>query len=93
MLSGNTPKNPFDGIDFSKYYDIVANAIEERLPKDLDKEFEDVGNALNEAINGLTEAICRDAENLKDNADQNVDEIVKYSEGIPQLACNMARKG
>lgn len=89
LLSGNTPKNPFDGIDFSKYYDIVANAIEERLPKDLDKEFEDVGNALNEAINGLTEAICRDAENLKDNADQNVDEIVKYSEGIPQLACNI----
>ena len=89
LLSGNTPKNPFDGIDFSKYYDIVANAIEERLPKDLDKEFEDVGNALNEAINGLTEAICRDAENLKDNADQNVDEIVKYSEGFPQLACNI----
>lgn len=89
LLSGDSLENPFKGIDVSKYYDIVANAVEDRLPKDLDKEFEDVGTTLNKAINGLTEAICKDAEKLKDCAEQNVSEIVKYSEGIPQLASNI----
>lgn len=89
LLSGDSLKNPFKGIDFSKYYDIVATAVEDRLPKDLDKEFEDVGTTLKDAINGLTEAICKDAEQLKDGAEQNVDEIVKYSENVPQLGSNI----
>lgn len=89
LLKGNSPNNPFDGIDFSKYYDIVADAVEDRLPTDLDKEFENFGTALNSAIKELTEAICKDAEQLKADTEQNVSEIVKYSKGIPQLACNI----
>ncbi|WP_407451523.1 DUF6603 domain-containing protein [Fibrobacter sp.] len=89
LLGGDSPENPFAGIDFSKYYEIVAEAVEDRLPKDLDKEFENIENVLNEAIKELTTAICKDVEKLRENAEGNVDAIVKYSEGIPQLACNI----
>lgn len=89
MLGGDSPKNPFAGIDFSKYYEIVADAVEDRLPKDLDKEFENIENVLNGTIKELTTAICKDVEKLRENAEQNVDAIAKYSQGIPQLACNI----
>lgn len=89
LLGGDSPKNPFAGIDFSKYYEIVADAVEDRLPKDLDKEFENIENVLNGTIKELTTAICKDVEKLRENAEQNVDAIAKYSQGIPQLACNI----
>lgn len=89
LLKGNSPNNPFNEIDISKYYSIVADAVEDRLPTDLDNEFEDLITDLNITLEDFTSAICTDAEQLKDSAGQNVNEIIKYSKGIPQLACNI----